>query len=190
MSFERSHGKLRLARPRLREATAPTADEPLRDRDALGRFATGNGAARNRTAKRSLTAALRAAAATAAAEVAQSSQIGARAAQHALALYRAEARALVVESAMVRSHLLRWAVNTALALELQAAAVEQGPDTEQGLRLLERAHACEGRAERASVAAVTFASALGGRSRARSTVADRVLLGADDDHDPDGEPHG
>jgi hypothetical protein len=184
--IERSHGKLRLTRPRMRDASVATVRERTGDRDALGRFAPGNAAATARTAKRSLTAALRAAAAAAVAEVAagtQAPQRGAQVAQHALSLYRAEARVLATDSAMVRSHLVRWAVNTALGLDLHAAAIEQGADTDHGQRLIDLAHACEGRAERSAVAAATFAGLLAPRSPARNTVADHVLGGLDPDGD-------
>lgn len=167
MSIERSHGKMRLARPRPRDAGAATADrDPFRDRDARGRFQTGNTAGRNRTAKRSITAVLRSAAASGVAGVVAapsgSAPVPAQIAQQALTLYRAGRRDLHTDSPIALSHLARWAVNTALAQHLAALAAEHGLDTDQGLRLLERAHACEGRAERASIAALTMARAIGG----------------------------
>ncbi len=168
MTFERSHGKPRLTLPRLRDVAAGVAaGERTRDRDALGRFAPGNAAGRNRTAKRSLTATLRAAAVVALAEVAPGSsspQAGAQIAQHALTLFRAGARELSTDSTLACSHLVRWAVNTALAAHLSAAAVEAGADTERGQQLIERAHACETRAERGSIAALTMARALAGKA--------------------------
>lgn len=161
MTLERSHGKPRIARTRLRDVSAAAVGERQSDRDSLGRFAPGNGAGRNRTAKRSLTATLRAAVAQALAGVAggvASPQTGAQIARDALSLYRAGARELGTDSAIARSHLVRWAVNSALASHLVAVASE-APDTERSLRILERAHICGGHAERASVAALTFARA-------------------------------
>lgn len=175
MSIESSHGKPRVMRSRLRAVTAAGADRnPSGDRDAAGRFQAGNAVGRNRTAKRTLTATLRAAVAQALASAptdAASPQAGAQLAQSALALYNGGRRDLRSNSPIALSHLVRWAVNTTLASHLSSTAATIGADSERGLLLLDRAHACEGRAERASIAALTMARALDERSPRRATDA-------------------
>lgn len=179
MTIEHSHGKPRVTGPRLRDVNAAAADgEPIRDRDARGRFAPGNSAGRNRIAKRSITAVLRSAVAAGVAGVVAtpngSAPAPAQIAQQALALYRAGKRDLRTDSPIALSHLVRWAVNSALAQHLEGLAAEYGLDTDHGLRLLERAHACEGRAERASVAALTMAQAMRARQPAGPTPMDAI----------------
>jgi hypothetical protein len=168
MTLERSHGKVRITRSRQSRATVAADSERARDRDGRGRFAPGNGAGRNRTAKRSLTATLRAAASSALAEVAgesTSSQSGSQIAQQALVLYRSGARD-VGDSAMALSHVMTWALNYSLSLHLSVSAFEAGADSDRGLRLIEAANACADRAARASTAALDFGKVLRGKRSA------------------------
>jgi hypothetical protein len=164
MTFERSHGRSRLTRPRLREVSPSSADgDRPGDRDSLGRFVSGNRAGTAKAAKHALTAPLRAAVAAGVAEAVPGEvapETRAQVAHAALTLYRAAKRELGPRSTIVLSHLVRWAIGTAVSQHLSLAAAQCGLDTDRGARLLELAHTAEGRAERASVAALTMARAL------------------------------
>jgi hypothetical protein len=165
MTLETSHGKRRLTRPRLRDVAAESADRARSgNRDARGFFLPGNTVGRNSAAKAVLTsslhAALRAEMVRAAPDGAPPSA-GAEMAAEALTLYRSGRRDLQSDSPIALSHLVRWAANTALATRLAVLAADAGLGTDRGARLLELAHACEGRAERASVAAMTMARSIG-----------------------------
>jgi hypothetical protein len=157
MSIERSHGKPRSTRPRLRSVRLPASagGEPQRDARRP-----------HRAPKRALLAPLHA-------YVAQqvdgglgtdaTSPAGAAVVQQALTLYRSARQELFAHSPIVVSCVLRWAIQTALGQHLTLEAAAAGPSSELGQRLLDRAGVCESRAERSIVTAVGLSNALAGK---------------------------
>lgn len=157
MTFSRSHGKRRLEAARIRDVSAPKAAANGTARTD----AAGDGAFRRPLLH--LTAALRARVEQGVASAlagAASPQEGAQLARVALSLYYAGRRELDTRSPLALSHLVRWAIATATAQHLALAAHAAGPATDRGRQLLELSMRLEGRAERASVAALTMARAL------------------------------
>jgi hypothetical protein len=155
MTFPRSHDRRRIEGARLRDVTTPTSDPNTPHLDHKRPF---------RSSRRKLSQALRArVAAGVGSALARnaSPQTGAQVARTAVSLYRAGQAELRTSSPLALSHLLRWAVGTATAQHLALAAVDAGAETTEGRQLLELSMRLEGRAERASVAALTMARALG-----------------------------
>lgn len=163
--IERSHGKPRVTRKRLRDVpTAETVEERRReDHDAGGRFTVGNRAAVASGARRAISRHERAALASQL-ESAAGGQLGGvdRAAllRDVMRLYASARRTLASREPIVLSSALTWARESALAGFLTAQAVELGITTEPGLQLLDAAQKCEARAERASLHAATMAERL------------------------------
>lgn len=175
MSIERSHDRKRLQLARTRQIAAPKADASGSAGDGRGPF---------RRTRRQLTATLRARVAAgvgSALGAAATPQDGAQIARTALSLYRAGVRELRTSSPIALSHLLRWAIGTATAQHLALAAADAGPPTERGRQLLELSMRLEGRAERASVAALTMAQALSGQHTARARNPLHAAILGDDD---------
>lgn len=157
MTFERSHNKSRLERPRLRSVSQPSAA----DREP------GSTAGRPyRAANRSLTATARAAAAKALGSVGANRSTppeAAQIAQEGLRLFRAFVRELGTTSPTARAFALSFAMQSMAAQRLTLAATEAGLGTDRGAQLLEAAARSQGRAERAATAAATFAGLLRGK---------------------------
>lgn len=84
----------------------------------------------------------------------------ARLAQQSLRLFHAGKRELGTDSPIALSHLLAWALQTSAAQTLTLAAAAAGIASDRGARMLEQAARCQGRAERSSVAAASFAELL------------------------------
>jgi hypothetical protein len=159
--IEKSHGRPHLARPRPSDLeTVDTEAERRRNHGERGRFVAGNDAARNASAKRTLTRTLRQAVQETAGEALSSSDV-VEVARDTLTLYGANKRSVGNGSPIVLARLLRNAVNDVLADRLTAAAIRAGIESKQGMALLEFAHKCEARAERAMVGALAAAKALG-----------------------------
>jgi len=159
MTFPRSHDRRRLEGSRLREVASPTAgpEEPRLSRKRP-----------HRAPRRKLSAALRARVdrgVVSALSGIAAPDAGAQVARVAVSLYRAGQLELRTSSPMALSHLLRWAVGTATAQHLAMVACDVGPESDRGRELLELSMRLEGRAERASVAALSFARALGAAGR-------------------------
>jgi EAL domain-containing protein (putative c-di-GMP-specific phosphodiesterase class I) len=157
-------------------------------RDERGRFAAGNHIGLERAAKHALTAPLRRAleqGLSAAATAVDSPGTGAELARAALTLYRAGKRELQTTSVIACTHLVRWAAQTCAAQHLTMAAARAGLDTELGLRLLERAHDCEGRAERATIAALSLTRALSGQRAESGDDLARLLSEAVKPREPE-----
>lgn len=159
--IERQHGQQRLQGQRARELKPPPG--PARSAP------NGKRARPNRPAFRSLFAEVRAAAA--------SEGVGDAAvlARRAMSLYRAAAKEHHTTSLTARTHLLGWALQSAVAQHLTLRAGGAGLDTEHGLRLIERAGKCQGRASQAWVAAVSAAGLLDG-SQPTSTADQLAAL--------------
>lgn len=158
MTLERSHGKARLTRPRLRAVRLPTPG---------GAEPPSAHARSHRAGLRALHMPLLAAAKQtvgSALGTDATPAVGAEVALQALTLYRSARRELGSRSPIVVASILRWALQTAISQHLSLAAASAGPATELGQRLIERAHAADGRSERAILAAVTLAGALETRS--------------------------
>lgn len=197
MTLERSHGKPRATRPRLRDvaAVAPDADRRRRNHDHRGRFAAGNAAGAGQGAKRVLEApevGLEAGLASASctpSEAATRAQL----VQSVRALYRAARKDLGCDSPVCLSSTATYARETVLAGYLIAAAVEAGLTTDRGLQLLEAAQRSEGRAERASIHALTLAAKLAEatlRQRGARNPLHARILDATPDPEPEPEPKG
>lgn len=178
MTIERSQGKPRIEPTRLRDASAPASAASTPTPDAKRPY---------RAPRRKLTRSLRArvvAQISQAMSGASGPETGAKAGSEiaavALSLYRAGQRELGTSSPMALSHLLRWAVGTATAQHLSLAAADAGPATDRGRSLLELSMKLEGRAERASVAALTFARELApDRAPAPNPLHARILGAGD-----------
>lgn len=159
--IEQSNGKPRLQGERARDLKAPP--EP------------GSSSARSRRhrphrpAHQSLFAQVRAEAAS---EGVGDAPVLAR---RALSLFRAAAKEHGSASLTVRAHLLAWALQTAVAQLLTLEAGRAGLGSELGLKLVERAGKCQGRASQAWVAAVSAAGLLDGRQGVES-VEDLAAL--------------
>lgn len=85
---------------------------------------------------------------------------GQQLAKDALRLFRAAKREVCTDSPIAMSHLLAWALQSSAAQRLTLEAAKAGLGTERGARLLEQSAKCQGRAERSSVAAASFARLL------------------------------
>lgn len=166
--FERQHDQPRLQPRRLRELPPaperpPRKPEPPRTRP-------------HRKAQRTLLARVRAAAeqlGRAAGSEANAALGGAQLAQQALKLFWAGKRELHTDSPVALSHLLAWALQTSAAQQLTLAAADADLASDRGARLLEQAARAQGRAERASIAAASFASLLA-KPRKTPTTADAL----------------
>lgn len=172
MTAEISHGKLRVLRPRPRDAgTGPTAEERRRrDHGQDGRFRPGNRAAAERGARSVLERPERALAAIVG-KLAQSlSEPSERAEvlRDVRVLYRATLRALGSNSVIVAASCATFAREQVLGGLFYARAVDAGVTTDQGARFMEAAHKCEQRAERAMLHARVMAEQL----RSKATAGD------------------
>jgi hypothetical protein len=179
MTFERSHGKLRLTAKRPSDLE-PVDTDARRERDhhADGRFKPGNRAGVNCLAKHSLTKTLREARQRL--REALSNEVPPREADRLLdASYRrfdAARRDLGAESVLVLSPLARWAANEVLCDHFAERASSVGLETPAGDRLLARRDALEGRANRALTTALAAAGAVTpGASTTRDAVHARIL---------------
>lgn len=187
VSLERSHGKLRAMRPRMRDLGHLPSVSGSAGRDERGRFVAGNRVGVERAAKHVLTATLRRAleqGLAAAVSAGDAPETGAELARAALVLYRAGKRELQTSSVIACTHLVRWATQTCAAQHLTMAAARAGLDTEHGLKLLERAHDCEGRAERATIAALSLTRALSGQRTESDDDLARLLAEAAKPREP------
>lgn len=130
----------------------------------------------HRNAKRSLLATVRAAAeklGQAAGSEVNAALGGTLLARQALRLFRAGKRELGTDSPLALSHLLAWALQSSAAQVLTLAAADTDLASDRGARLLEQAAKCQGRAERSSVAAASFAELLA-KARKTPTTADAL----------------
>lgn len=161
MTINRSHGKPRSERARLRDVgTAATGEERRRQNHASdGRFTRGNGAAVGRGAKSVLerpeagmldALAVGPGGAVAAAEAKELARDIRR-------LYRAARRELGSDSVLVLSALATWSREAVLAGHYLSCAAAAGVASEEGRAFVEVSQKCEVRAERASVQAQALA---------------------------------
>lgn len=167
-SIEQSHGGDYVTRTRLSDLETVDADaERRRNHGPDGRFVPRNDAGREHGAHRELTKDLRAIrdAVQAAAGGVMPSQEAREVVATALVLYGASRRSLGQRSPVVIARLLRAAVNDALAGHFTAQAALAGFSTPRGLELIDAAHRCESRAERATTAALAFAKAIQSKPR-------------------------
>lgn len=164
-TIEPSHGKPRLTAPRPSDlGTVATGAERDRNHGADGRFQPGNDAARDKTARRALTAPLRAAVARvrAAAEGEVPTVADALLAD-AMAVYSSSRRELGTRSTLVLSSLAVHASESVLAGHYLRRAAELGLETKHGAALVEMAHRCETQAARAMTAALAATRVLSER---------------------------
>jgi len=177
MTFERSEGKPRLQRARLRDVSTPlSADDKPRRIERRP----------HRTANRSLLLMARQAAGEAMGSVGsdlETPPAPSQLAREALRLFRALVRELGTSSPTARTHALAYAMQTAAAMRLTIAADAAGLDTQRGLELLEQAAKCQARAERSATAAIALAGLLKS-SRPKAPPAP-WLEAADDDEGPE-----
>jgi len=162
-TIEQSHDGAYVTRTRTTDLeTVETEADRSRNHDRDGRFTHRNDAAREHGAHRELTKDLRAIrdAVQAAAGGALPPQESREVVTTALALYGAARRSLGQRSLVVAPRLLGAAVNDALANHYRAQAALAGFATPRGLELIEAAHRCENRAERAMTCALAFAKAV------------------------------
>ncbi len=183
-TFERQHERPRLQSTRLRDAKprpSSAASEP-----------TAAPQRPHRAAKRSLLASMRAAIVVAMGSQgsgAGASPEGAQAAlaKQALQQFRAAKSELRTDSPIALSHLLAWATQSTVAVQLTLAAAAAGLATDQGQRLLEQAARCQGRAERSSTAAIVTAGLLG-KPRKGATDGDALAALVANASKPRGAP--
>ena len=179
-SIEQNHDGAYVTRTRPSDLeTVDTDAERRRNHGPDGRFVPRNDAGRDHGAHRELTKDLRAIrdAVQAVAGGALPPQEAREVVATALTLYGASRRALGNRSLVVTPRLLRAAVNDALAGYFTAQAALAGFATARGLELIDAAHRCENRAERAMTSALAFAKAL---PTTRSKDAGRTILDAID----------
>lgn len=128
----------------------------------------------HRSAKRSLLAQVRAQAEQLAADAGAGKNVdGQQLARDALRLFRAGKREVCTDSPIAMSHLLAWALQSSAAQRLTLEASKAGLGTDRGARLLQQAAKAQGRAERSSVAAASFARLL---ERPRNNSDDAAAL--------------
>lgn len=158
-TLEPSHQKTRVMRPRPTDIadTVGTAERRHRNHGSDGRFQRANDAARARRSKSAITkATAKRAAAAELAHVEGAQPTDADLVAHdAMALYGdARRHDLDHDGPMVRAPAFTWSYNTALAAYYHEAARSAGLATERGMALVELAHRCEARAERAEAMAL------------------------------------
>jgi hypothetical protein len=174
-TIEQSHEKPRLTAPRLSNlGTVGTGGDRGRNHDDKGHFTTANTAARDRSAKRALTAPLRAARK----RLEKASDLPASVADEllrdALAVYGSAKAELGSSSVFVLANVVAFATESVLAGYFAKQSAEMGFDTERGGELLELAHRCETQSQRAMTAALAAAKALGGRKPQARNAVDRI----------------
>lgn len=163
-TIEKDNGGDYVTRTRLSDLeTVDTDADRRRNHGADGRFLPHNDRGREHGAHGELTKDLKAISAgvqqvTGGAIAPDESREVARA---ALALYVANKRTLGQRTPLVLARVMRASVNDALASYFTAQAAVAGFATERGLTMLDAAHRCENRAERAMTTALAFAKAAG-----------------------------
>lgn len=174
-TVEQSHGKPRLTGPRPSDLGAvEPGDERARNHDAKGRFAPGNAAGRDRSAKRALTAPLRAARRRLLEAVNQPGAVADELLRDALAVYGSAKVELGSSSVFVLANVVSFATETVLAGYFAKQAAADGFDTPRGAELLELAHRCESQSQRAMTAALAAAKALSGRKAPRNHILEAI----------------
>ena len=151
MPIEKSHGRTRLTRPRLTDVgqSGPTP-EPPRTRSER-HVASGQ----NRGTKEVSKAAAKALAgeqtrrALPSATTPEASRL---VAQNALQLYGDITREVGTATCFVANYAMRYSVNASLSAFFTQCAGEAGFDSKRGITMLEAAHRCEARSERAMIA--------------------------------------
>lgn len=183
-TIEQSHGKPRVTGPRPSDlGTVPTGRDRSRNHGADGRFQPGNDAARDRGAKRALTAPLRAAR-TRLREAVEGQDpdeadalLGA-----AMAVYASARAELGSNSTFVAAPCVTFATESVLAGYFTTLAAKAGFCTEQGAAYLKLAHDCETHAQRAMTSALAAAKALGGKRRQKTlSLVERIARAGDEE---------
>lgn len=186
MSVERSHGKARITRPRLRAVTSGATASARRERDhaADGKFRHGNRAAADHAVRAAVArreyAALRTELDKAAGGLVEASE-SAVLLRDTLALYRATRRSLASGEPVVLSSALAFARESCLASLLMSEALRVGVTTDRGLQLIEASQRAEARAERASLHALVLAERLSeadARQRSGANAIHAAILDA------------
>jgi hypothetical protein len=193
-SIEQSHGKPRLTAPRPTDlGTVETGADRRRDHKSDGTFAPGNQAAVGRSAR----AAVRAPYLAAEKRISEALASGTeptesdRLLSDALAVFHAARRELGVSSAFVQGPTIAYSVETILAGFFTKAAADAGFLTERGMKLHERALACEQAAARAMTAALAAAKAVTGKRApkgANAILAAIEAAGADPNESEEPSP--
>lgn len=176
-TIEVSHEKPRLTRPRPSDlGTVETGEDRSQDHGSDGRFQPGNQAAANRSARRALRAPLRAARDRIAAAQAEP-EVADRLLADALAVFEAARAELGTRSVFAQGPTIAYAVETILAGFYMQQAAAEGFLTERGMKLHERAMACETQAARSMTAALAATKALGGKKRGKSKLSSILAAG-------------
>ena len=170
-TIEQSHGKPRLTGPRPSDlGTVETGGDRGRDRDAGGRFQTGDKAAVGRSAKRALRAAYSAANDRLKSVVGEG-PVADQLLADASAVHRAARLELGTSSVFVEGPSIAYAVESVLAGYFMAEAAQAGFLSDRGLELHQRAMQCETQAQRAMTAALAAVKALKDRRKADDPLA-------------------
>lgn len=170
MTAEHSHGKARPTLPRSRSlAEVPSAPQRHGERDAHGRFATGNKVATGKGWKSIL-----------AKQLGRDLQGEAEPlAREALVLYRGLLAELPHDGAQVRQLVAARARSAVLSGRYALRAAELGLDSEAGQRVLELSMKLDARAERLAVTALDIATKLAkadtDRARGATALHARIL---------------
>lgn len=163
MTIEHSHGKPRLTKPRVRATRdRASADQPRTRAEQRQENARYRG---SKEATRAPLAALVDKAVRKAVPSDEPPEASRLVAENALQLAGDLARSVNVAHPLVAHHCTRFGVNAALAGFYTQRAAELGFDSERGLELVDAAHKCEGRAERAQVALDAAVKAFAGKRK-------------------------
>lgn len=163
MSTRISHGKRILDLDRLADMGKPAPHE-----QPTTRAEQNQNNARNRSTKEAVKAPLKAAAGNAVRKALggkATPEESALVAQNALVLAADAQREIGVSSPFVSNFAVRYGVAVALAGFFVQRASELGFDSPEGLAMLEAAHKCEARSERAMLAADAAVKAFAGKNR-------------------------
>lgn len=158
MSIERSHGRARPTLPRASDLPVELpADERSAQRDASGRFTSGNGIGNGRHWKRVLARQLGTDLAGEAGELGRDAWV----------LYRALLSELPIDCASVRQLVAARARAAVLSARYARRAAETGLDTDEGVLALEMSVKLDARAERLAVTSLDIATRLVGKTGRR-----------------------
>jgi hypothetical protein len=181
--MERTKGKLRPSLPRSSDlAVVRAVGEPLGNRDARGRFASGNEIGRGRGWRNLIRKSLGTEASTPLVE---------RLVRETLVLHAGFMRELPFQGLQVNAPTAARAKWVAISAHVVNRALELGIETDKGRELLELALRLDQRAERLAVTALDMATRLAAAKPARRQGPSIWEASADDeDDDDDAKPAG
>jgi hypothetical protein len=161
VSIEHSHGRARPTLPRSSDLPVEVPGrDPAPNRDAQGRFKSGNGIGYGRHWKRTIALMLGAELEGEAGEVGREAWV----------LYRGLLSELPCDSASVRQLVAARARAAVLAARFARKAAEVGLDTPEGAKALAQSVSLDQRAERLAVTSLDISARLAGKVGARKVI--------------------